>query len=137
MYPVSEEEHRLVRNELSELLGSSHFSNSKRYPALLSYVVEKTLAGRSDELKERLLGVEVFNRPADYDSNNDTVVRVAAGEVRRRLALIYHESAGDHEIEITLPVGSYVPEFFRINSEELVVSPNPSAPLIHQRIPLT
>lgn len=136
MYPVSEEEHRLVRNELTELLRSSHFSNSKRYPALLSYVVEKTLAGRSDELKERLLGVEVFHRPADYDSNNDTVVRVAAGEVRRRLALIYHESEAGHEIEITLPTGSYVPEFFRINSEELVVSPIPATPVIQQRIPL-
>ena len=136
VHPVSEEEHRLVRNELAELLRNPHFSNSKRYPALLAYVVEKTLAGQSDELKERVLGVEVFHRPPDYDSNNDTVVRVAAGEVRRRLALVYHESEAEHAIEITLPVGSYVPEFFRINSQELAVSPIPCPPVLHQRIAL-
>src|SRR5262249_2150923 len=96
IHPLSDEEQRLIRDELAELLRSPHFSNSKRYPALLSYIVEKTLAGQSEELKERVLGVEVFHRPADYDSNSDTVVRVAAGEVRRRLSLIYHESEGEH-----------------------------------------
>jgi hypothetical protein len=60
----------------------------------------------------------VFHRPADYDSNSDTVVRVAAGEVRKRLALVYHESEAEHEIHITLPAGSYVPEFYRINVQE-------------------
>jgi hypothetical protein len=134
MHPVSEEEHRLIRSELAELLINPHFSNSKRYPRLLSYVVEKTLAGRSDELKERVLGVEVFHRPADYDTNNDTVVRVAAGEVRKRLALIYHESEVEHPIEITLPAGSYVPEFFRINSQETLVPAVSQQRAQHQQI---
>lgn len=124
----------MIRDELAELLKSPHFSNSKRYPALLSYVVEETLAGRSDELKERILGIEVFHRPADYDSNNDTVVRVAAGEVRRRLALIYHESEAEHTIEITLPVGSYVPEFFRFASLEALVPATSTEPVLYQRI---
>jgi hypothetical protein len=137
IHPVSEEERRLIRNEVTELLKSPHFSNSKRYPALLSYVVEKTLAGRSDELKERVLGVEVFHRPADYDSSSDTVVRVAAGEVRRRLALVYHESEGEQTIEISLPTGSYVPEFHRITSQELALSPILSTPALRQPIPLT
>jgi hypothetical protein len=48
---------------LQEVLASPHFCNSKRYPALLQYIVEKTLAGESDLLKERTLGVEVFERP--------------------------------------------------------------------------
>lgn len=118
LYPASEPERQLIRNELGELLKSVHFVNSKRYPALLLYVVEEALAGRSDELKERMLGTEVFHRRADYDSSNDTVVRVAAGEVRKRLALVYHESSVEHQVHITLPTGSYVPEFYRTTSQE-------------------
>jgi len=135
IHPLSDEEQRLIRDELAELLRSPHFSNSKRYPALLSYIVEKTLAGQSEELKERVLGVEVFHRPADYDSNSDTVVRVAAGEVRRRLSLIYHESEGEHAIEISLPAGSYVPEFYRNTARESLVPSRPVEPVLSQRIP--
>ena len=135
MHPSSEEEKRLVRDELAALLRNPHFSNSKRYPALLSYVVEKALAGRQEELKERVLGVEVFHRPPDYDSNSDTVVRVAAGEVRRRLALVYHESEDEHAVEIVLPAGSYIPEFYRINSREMLVpSSSSEAPAPFRRI---
>jgi len=123
IHPTTERDRQLIRNELAELLKSVHFANSKRYPALLLYVVEKTLAGQSDELKERILGIEVFHRPSDYDSNNDTVVRVAAGEVRKRLTLVYHESEVEHAVQITLPAGSYVPEFFRTASQEALVYP--------------
>src|SRR5690242_4331054 len=91
MHPLSQEEQQLIRDELARLLKSRHFSNSRRYPALLSYIVEKTLVGRTEELKERVLGVEVFHRRSNYDSDTDTVVRVAAAEVRRRLVLIYYE----------------------------------------------
>jgi hypothetical protein len=137
MLAVSAEEHRSIRDELTELLKTPHFSNSKRYPALLSYIVEKTIAGRSDELKERILGIEVFHRPPDYDTNNDTVVRVAAGEVRKRLALVYHESEVEHTIQITLPAGSYVPEFFRTTSQEILIPPILAGPTLDQRISQT
>ena len=85
MYPTSENDRQLVRKELAELLKTDYFANSKRYPALLLYVVEKTLEGRSEDLKERVLGIEVFQREPDYDTNSDTIVRVTAGEVRKRL----------------------------------------------------
>ena len=94
---------------LQEVLASPHFCNSKRYPALLRYVVETSLAGKADLLKERTLGVEVFHRPPDYDTNADTVVRYTAGEVRKRLSLYYHDH--DSRLQISLPAGSYVPEF--------------------------
>ncbi len=55
------------------------FSNSKRYPTLLRYVVEQTLEGRGDEIKERSIGIDVFGRPPDYDTNLDTIVRYTAG----------------------------------------------------------
>ena len=80
-----------ILRELEEILASPHFCNSKRYPTLLRYIVENTLAGKLELLKERTLGVEVFDRPPTYDTNTDTVVRYTAGEVRKRLLLYYSE----------------------------------------------
>ena len=68
-----------IREQLARVLASQYFSNSKRYPAMLRYVVTKAIEGHYDELKERTLGIEVFHRPADYDTNVDPVVRIAAG----------------------------------------------------------
>lgn len=113
-HPQTGEECESVRREMEALLQSRHFMSSKRYPSFLRYIVEQALGGHGDSLKERTLGIEVFHRPPDYDTNNDTVVRFAAGEVRRRLALFYLESTSEHPIQIVLPVGSYVPEFLRI-----------------------
>jgi hypothetical protein len=110
-YPQPLLERDVVLNELREILASPQFCNSKRYPALLQYVVENTLAGRTDFLKERTIGVEVFSRPPTYDTNADTVVRFTAGEVRKRLAAYYHEGGLTSRVRITLPHGSYVPEF--------------------------
>jgi hypothetical protein len=84
---------------------------------LLQYIVEKTLAGEADSLKERTLGVEVFERPSSYDTNADTVVRYTAGEVRKRLSLYYHELGHKPAIHISLPAGSYVPEFLPASAE--------------------
>jgi hypothetical protein len=109
--PQTRQDRDEILLELQEVLASPHFCNSKRYPALLQYIVENTLAGKSDLLKERTLGVEVFDRPPSYDTNTDTVVRYTAGEVRKRLSLYYHELDRKPLIQISLPPGSYVPEF--------------------------
>lgn len=109
---TSVEPHRTeVLRQLEKIMSSSHFRNSKRYPALLKFVVENTLAGREDVLKERTLGVEVFGKSSDYDTNTDPVVRVTAGEIRKRLAQYYQAVGHEHEPRIELPVGSYVPQF--------------------------
>ncbi len=100
-----------ILRELEAVLASPHFCNSKRYPTLLQYIVENTLAGKLDSLKERTLGVEVFDRPPMYDTNTDTVVRYTAGEVRKRLLLYYSEHASISGIRISLPAGSYIAEF--------------------------
>jgi hypothetical protein len=110
-HPETQQDREAILRELQKILDSAHFCNSKRYPALLSFIVENTLAGKSDLLKERTLGVEVFDRPATYDTNADTVVRYTAGEVRKRLLLYYHEDGKDSNIRIHLPAGSYIPEF--------------------------
>ena len=111
--PQTQHERDAVLRELQTVLASPDFAASKRYPALLKYIVENTLAGKSDLLKERTLGVEVFERPATYDTNADTVVRYTAGEVRKRLQLFYSEDGRNSSIHIALPAGSYVPVFFR------------------------
>ncbi len=104
-------EDRAVREQLARILASPLFRHSRHYPALLKYVVEQKLEGRSAHLKERALGAQVFGRDADYDSNLDPVVRTSACEVRKRLAQYYHEEAHAAELRIELPAGSYVPEF--------------------------
>jgi hypothetical protein len=109
--PYKAEEREAILGELRSIIASPHFCNSKRYPALLRYVVENTLAGRSELLKERTLGVEVFDRPPTYDTNADTVVRFTAAEVRKRLLLYYSEHQSGSGVRISLPAGSYIPEF--------------------------
>ena len=100
-----------VLAQLERILASAPFRNSKRYPALLRYVVEKHLNGASSELKERTIAIDVFGRDPYYDPAVDPVVRISAGEVRKRLAQYYQETAAANELRIELPVGSYHPEF--------------------------
>jgi hypothetical protein len=100
-----------VRQQLERLLVHPLFSNSKRYPALLAHTVEQTLKGNSSELKERSIGIDVFGRSPSYDANADPVVRITAGEVRKRLVQYYYDSTHDGELVIELPIGSYVPVF--------------------------
>ena len=118
LIPITEEERREVQCELERILASAPFKGSRRYPALLRHVVEKTLRGESDDLKERILGIEVFQRPTGYDTNADPVVRFSAGEIRRRIAQFYQDISDDGSVEIALPVGSYVPQFFRVEVRE-------------------
>jgi len=111
--PETEVERDAVREQLERILANPLFTHSKRYPLLLRWVVERALEGRSGQLKERTLGVEVFGRHPDYDTNTDPVVRITAGEIRKRIAQYYHESGRESELRIDLPLGSYVPEFHR------------------------
>jgi len=100
-----------VREQLERITASAVFRNSKRYSALLKHVVERSLEGKPEDLKERTIGIDVFGRNADYDTNSDHVVRSVAGEVRRRLAQYYMEPGRESELRIDLLAGSYVPQF--------------------------
>lgn len=101
-----------VREQLERLLASPHFHNSRRFPSLLRFVVEHVLNGQTDLLKERTLGIEVFGRSANYDTSADPIVRVTAAEVRKRIAQYYDEPGRERELRISLPSGSYVPQFY-------------------------
>jgi hypothetical protein len=107
----SEEIKMRVQQQLERLLGNVHFSNSKRFPSFLRFIVREELEGRGDQLKERTLGIEVFGRDAGYDTTSDPIVRVTAAEIRKRIAQYYQESGHADEMRISLPPGSYIPHF--------------------------
>src|SRR5579875_3854020 len=106
------EEEKLAANEqLERLLANPYFSHSRRFPSFLRFIVAETLSGRTDLLKERTVGVEVFGKHPDYDTANDPIVRVTAAEIRKRIAQYYQDPAHEHELRLSLPPGSYVPKF--------------------------
>lgn len=100
-----------VRAELDLMLAAPAFTQSNRCKRFMNYVVTQTLSGHAGELKERTIGINVFDRAFDYDTGGDSIVRVTSNEVRKRIGQFYRESDVDHAIQIELPRGSYVPEF--------------------------
>jgi hypothetical protein len=129
--PLSAEERILALDQLERMLASPLFTQSKRYAPFLRHVVEKTLDGHEDNLKERVLGSELFGRAPDYDSNNDPVVRVTAGEVRKRIAQYYDDSMHRNEFRIELPIGTYVAHFHPGPSTDEEHHVSHQSPLLH------
>jgi hypothetical protein len=123
-----------VREALTRVLASAEFRTSKRSQEFLRYVVEHTLNGQSDLLKERTIGIEVFGRSTDYEPGEDATVRVKAGEVRKRLGLYYADQGVRDTVRIELPLGTYIPEFRVVEVSPPVAEPLPS-PQILQPVP--
>src|SRR5579872_4598255 len=111
-----------IREELNRVLASHEFRTSKRSQEFLKYVVENTLNGHADMLKERTIGIEVFGRSTSYDPSDDATVRVKAGEVRKRLGLYYSSEGAHNPLRIELPSGTYVPEFRAVHVAEPAAS---------------
>jgi adenylate cyclase len=100
-----------IRNELDRILASETFTTAGRHSRLLRYVVERTLAGEGDQLKEYVLGTEVFDRATSYDPRLDSIVRVEVRRLRSRLEEYYRGPGCADPVAITIPRGSYVPMF--------------------------
>lgn len=98
-----------VRRQLERILSSPLFSSSERLRRFLTFVVDQTLAGDGDRLKEYVIGVEVFDRDADYDPRLDSIVRVEAARLRAKLAEYYAGEGRADPIVLTLPKGGYAP----------------------------
>lgn len=111
--PATPHDRSQVLESLEAVLTSPIFRGSRRYPAMLRYITEKTLDGHPEQLKERTIGIEVFGRSADYDTHEDPVVRISASEIRKRLAQFYRDAKFDHTIEFRLPLGTYVPQILK------------------------
>jgi hypothetical protein len=101
----------MIRAQLDLLIHDEVFRSSKRSVAFLKYVVEMTLSGSADQIKERTIGVEVFSRHPSYDTNLDHIVRTAATELRKRLATYYVDEKHRSELRVGLIPGSYIPRF--------------------------
>jgi hypothetical protein len=109
--PVVPAASEAIRQEVAAVLQSELFSRTPALSNLLGYLCEKTLAGESGQLKEYTIAVEVFGRRADYDQDSDSIVRVEAARLRKRLKQYYETAGADHPINIVIPVGQYVPVF--------------------------
>ena len=110
--PSTTAEKEAVLQQLDRLLENPYFHKSKRFPVFLRFVVKEVLAGRAEGLKERTVGIEVFGKDPNYDTTEDPIVRVTAGEIRKRIAQYYQEPGHEREVKLLLPSGSYVPHFY-------------------------
>ena len=123
MSPAPEE----IRAELDRVLGADVLAGATRLRRLLKYTVERTLAGDGDELKEYVLGVEVFDRPSSYDPRLDSIVRVEARRLRAKLEEYYRGAGAANPLIISIPRGSYVPVF---SERSLPVAAAPGEPSV-------
>ena len=126
----------LVRAHLERVLDSPQFHNSWRRARFLRAVVERSLEGRAEDLKESVVGVMVFDRPPDYDPKIDSIVRVQARQLRGKLREYYAGPGSGERIRIELPKGSYAPVIRTMGQAETTrlvaidsVTPRPAAHL--------
>ena len=113
-----------IADHVGSVLSAPAFISSKRCQQLLSYIVNEAIEGRSDEITERTIAYAVFGKSQRFEPSEDSLVRVKAHEVRRRLAEYYRDNP-DAEVRIELPLGGYVPVF---RSRE----PSPPAPEVEE-----
>src|SRR5229473_125628 len=100
-----------VLNHLDEILNGLAFKGSPRSQAFLKHIVERALHGDSTDLRERSIGIALFGRNPAYDTTGDAIVRVTASDVRKRLLQHYGSVGAESALRISVPPGSYVPEF--------------------------
>ena len=101
----------VVQQQLDRILSSSQFVDTTRLARFLRYLVEQTLAGNDEALKGYSIGLDVFDKPEDFDPAIDTIVRVQASKLRSRLDLYYATDGAEDPLRILVPKGSYVPVF--------------------------
>jgi adenylate cyclase len=125
--PIPEGE---VRSQLAKVLASEQFVKSHRLSRFLRLTVERTLEGHAEGLKEFSLGRDVFDRRSDYDPRTDSIVRVEALRLRRKLAEYYSRSGRDDTVWIAFQPGSYVPAFRWRPAAELTSESGAAAPAL-------
>jgi hypothetical protein len=111
------------REELAVVLHSEHFTRAPMLANLLSYLCQQLFAGQAHQIKEYSVGVEVFHRGDSFDQNTDSIVRVEANRLRKRLATYYAGEGASHRLQITIPLGQYVPEFKMVAAQPETEAP--------------
>jgi hypothetical protein len=113
------------RDLLHRVAAATRFQKSKRLRELLLYLGERSLHDPAYILREQEIGVDVFGRPADYDTSHDTLVRVQVSQLRKKLQEHFSEEGRDEPLIIEIPKGSYAP-VFRPRAELLETTPAPA-----------
>jgi len=107
-----------IRQQLEKILTSPQLVNSPNLLNFLRFIVEKTLAGESTDIKGYTVATQVLGRKADFDPNLDPIVRIQAGRLRRALELYYWVQGKSDAVVIDVPKGSYVPVFRSVSRQE-------------------
>jgi serine/threonine-protein kinase len=116
-----------IRQELDRILASPSFRTAARHARLLRFLVEQSLSDQADSLKESVIAMEVFDRPADYDPRIDAVVRVEMGRLRSRLHEYYSGAGLEDSVRIEIPKGTYRPTF--LQDEPKTIPPEKRSPI--------
>lgn len=115
------------RAELEAVLSSEAFQRAPTLAQLLAYIGGKYLDGQAESIKEYNIAVEALGRPPDFDQKKDSIVRVEAHRLRKRLKEYYETEGKDHAIRIELPAGAYVPRFVRQQTASAGAHPGPGS----------
>ena len=107
---------RAVRQQLTRILVSKTFAQVERLKRFVSFIIGETVGGRGGDLKEYVIGVQVFGKEPSFDPRTDPIVRVQARRLRARLARYYRDEGNNDELIIDLPKGGYAP-VFRLRDE--------------------
>ena len=110
---VSKISDKAIRQQLNRVLASKTFHEVDRLKRFISFIVLEAIAGRSGDLKEYVIGVQVFGKEPSFDPRTDPIVRVQARRLRARLVRYYREECQDDELIVDLPKGGYAPAFRR------------------------
>src|SRR5438874_6933716 len=133
---------RQERHELATILESGILNRAPNLAQVLTYVCTKYFEGAAEQIKEYNIAVEALGRPADFDQKRDSIVRVEAHRLRKRLREYYEADGADHAIRIDIPPGQYAPRFLpaalptqSLSSETLVIQADPVPPPAAQQAP--
>ncbi len=129
------------RAELALVLASPLFNRAPALSRILTFICEKRFRGEAESIKEYSIAIEALGRSQDFDSNSDTIVRVEASRLRRRLRQYYETEGARHQFQIFLPESGYIPQFVSLperNAEEQIVPVVPEpAPAVEPAPPNT
>jgi hypothetical protein len=132
---LSGTDHEAIRAQLDRLLLSRQFQRSRRRRQFLEYIVNETLAGRSDRLTGYNVALDVFGRPDTFDPAIDPVVRVEAGRLRDKLREYYAGDGQRDPIHIDLPKGTYTPQIELRHEDRIAPQPMPTTCAVSSTVP--
>ena len=108
---------------IQRIVATPGFARSARLSDILLYVCRQTLIGRGAGLNEQTIGETVLGRAVGYDPRDDNIVRAHASRLRVRLGSYFHEEGAGETLRVSIPRGSYVPLFEKVEAEPLAESP--------------